>query len=573
MNWALSIAPIFFGRIVPFLPTNKAELQALGLTQLDIILISGDAYIDHPSFGVPLLGRLLESAGYTVGIIAQPDWRKDDDFLALGRPRLFFGISSGNMDSMVNHYTAQRKIRNDDAYSPGGQSGKRPDRAVIIYTNVIRRLFKGIPVIIGGIEASLRRIAHYDFWQDKIRNSILSDSKADLLIYGMAETPLLQVAQACKTGIDIKDMTDIPSTVCFVSQPDGITLPDADLCSDKLTFHKMNRLFYEQAQTEPLYQLNGGRYIKHNPPAAPLSTKELDRIYRLPFMRAPHPGYGGREIPAWQQIRQSITSHRGCYGGCNFCAIAIHQGRKIQSRSQESIISEARKLPGVISDLGGPSANMYDSKCKLGFPDTCKRRSCLFPSICPNLYFDHDVQINLLDAVAALPKIKHVFVASGIRHDMALSNRRYISAMAKKYTGGRLKLAPEHSSDAVLRLMGKPSIERFEAFAKEYFAEVNKAGIKRQIIPYLIIGHPGTTAQDALHLKNWLDRNHMKVEQVQEFTPTPMTISTCMYYTGLDFDLGTAIHVPSPAEIRKQKELILGKSQKPKRSRTRDYRK
>lgn len=558
---------------MPFLPTNKAELQALGLSDLDIILISGDAYIDHPSFGVPLLGRLLESAGYKVGIIAQPDWSKDDDFLALGRPRLFFGISSGNMDSMVNHYTAQRKKRNNDAYSPDGQSGMRPDRAVIIYTNIIRRLFKGTPVIIGGIEASLRRIAHYDFWQDKVRNSILADSKAHLLIYGMAEKPILQVAEACKAGIDISELTDLPSTVCFVPRPDGTMLPDADLCSDKLTFHQMSRLFYEKTQTTALYQKNGGRYIKHNPPAQPMSTKEMDTIYRLPFMRAPHPRYAGHDIPAWQQIRQSITSHRGCYGGCNFCAIAIHQGRKIQSRSAESIISEAKKLPGVISDLGGPSANMYDSKCKSDYPDTCRRRSCLFPDICPNLSFDHDVQIRLLDAVAALPKVKHVFVASGIRHDMALSSRRYISAIAQKYTGGRLKLAPEHSSDDVLKLMGKPSIKRFEAFTKEYFAEVQKAGIKRQIIPYIIIGHPGTTMQDALHLKNWLKQNHLKVEQVQEFTPTPMTISTCMYYTGLDFDRGTAIHVPSPGEIRKQKELILGKSRRPPQRTARNPRK
>ncbi|MCB5263041.1 MAG: YgiQ family radical SAM protein [Candidatus Cloacimonetes bacterium] len=558
---------------MPFLPTNKAELQALGLPELDIILISGDAYIDHPSFGTALLGRLLESAGFRVGIIAQPDWSKNEDFLVLGRPRLFFGISSGNMDSMVNHYTAQRKKRNDDAYSPDGQSGKRPDRAVMIYTNIVRRLFKGTPVIIGGIEASLRRIAHYDFWQDKVRNSILADSKADLLIYGMAEKPILEVAEALKAGIKISELTDILSTVCYVSKPDGTLLPDAELCKNKLTFHQMNRLFYENVQTTALYQLNGGRYIKHNPPAEPLTTSEMDKIYQLPYMRAPHPRYAGHNIPAWEQIRQSITSHRGCYGGCNFCAIAIHQGRKIQSRSAQSILSEAKKLPGVISDLGGPSANMYDSKCKLGFPDSCKRRSCLFPQICPNLSFDHDVQIRLLDAVAALPKVKHVFVASGIRHDMALGNRRYISAIAQKYTGGRLKLAPEHSSDSVLKLMGKPSIARFEDFAKQYFAEVNKAGIKRQIIPYIIIGHPGTTSEDALHLKNWLQRNNIKVEQVQEFTPTPMTISTCMYYTGLNFDLGTPIPVPSPGEVRKQKELILGSPQRPQQRQTRDLRK
>lgn len=556
---------------MPFLPINLAELKARNISQLDVILITGDAYIDHPAFGVPLLGRVLEAAGFSVGIIAQPDWHKDEDFLALGRPRLFFGISSGNMDSMVNHYTAQRKRRNNDAYSPSGEIGKRPDRAVMIYTNIVRKLFKGVPVIIGGIEASLRRIAHYDFWQDKIRNSILIDSKADLLIYGMAEKPIIQVAQALAEGQDIKEICDLSATVCFVKEAGAPLLPDAESSKDKNTFRTMNISFYQNYQTQIIYQKGGGRIIRHNPPAEALSEKEMDEIYRLPFMRAPHPIYAGKPIPAWAQIQQSITSHRGCYGGCNFCAIAVHQGRKIQSRSMNSILHEAKQLKGVISDVGGPSANMYQSGCKLDYPDSCRRRSCIYPNICPNLYLGLDVQIRLLDAIAALPEIKHVFVASGIRHDLALMDRKYISTIAQSYTSGRLKIAPEHSSADVLALMGKPDIKSFEAFLEVFFAELSKTKIKRQIIPYLIIGHPGTTEKDAYQLRDWLWAHKIKVEQVQEFTPTPMTISTCMYYTGLDFDTGKPIHIPSPSEIRKQKELIVKKTTSYKNIKKRGY--
>lgn len=532
-------------------------MKARGWSVCDIILISGDAYIDHPSFGVPIIARTLEAAGFRVGIISQPDRHNDADFMALGAPRLFFGISSGNMDSMVNHYTAQRRLRSDDAYSPQGKSGKRPDRAVMIYTNIIKRLYKGIPVVIGGVEASLRRVAHYDFWQNKVRNSILADSKADLLIYGMAEQTITDLARMLDAGKHISELNDLPSTVCFCKEAGEPRLPDADQCGDKNTFHLMNRVFYDNYATKALFQLNGGRWIKHNPPAPALPGKELDRIYSLPFMNAPHPTYGNQRIPAWEQIKQSITSHRGCYGGCNFCAIAVHQGRRIQSRSAASIIAEARKLKGTISDVGGPSANMYGSYCKLGFPDSCPRRSCIFPEICPNLVLDHEAQLHLLDAISKLPDIKHVFIASGIRHDLVLGNKRYIKAIATKYTGGRLKLAPEHSAPNVLKLMGKPPIERFEAFSKEYFEELRSSGLKRQIIPYIIIGHPGTTMEDAIALKHWLEKHKIHVEQVQEFTPTPMTISTCMYYTGLDFESGSPIHIPSPGEIRKQKELIV----------------
>jgi uncharacterized radical SAM protein YgiQ len=549
-----------------FLPTTLNEALNRGWTALDIIIISGDAYIDHPSFGAAIIGRILESEGYRVGIIPQPDWNNDEDFRVLGKPRLFFGITAGNIDSMVNHYTAQRKRRNDDAYSPDGAAGLRPDRASIIYSNILKRLFKGTPLVLGGIEASLRRIAHYDFWQDKVRASILADSKADLLVYGMGEKPIITIARELDSGKGVSALIDIPGTVCFSPAPpelDSFILPDNSACADKQTFWIMSRGFEEHRSSDLIYQQNGGRWLRHNPPAEGLSEADLDTLYSLPFEYSPHPRYSGKTIPAFEQIKDSITSHRGCCGGCNFCAIASHQGRKIQSRSADSIIKEAQKIVRTrgksitITDVGGPTANMYRCVCDLGFPLSCKRRSCLVPRICPHLKSDQRSQLHLLDKVANTKGVKHVFISSGIRHDLALGNDSYIEALALKYTGGRLKLAPEHSVNSVLKLMGKPDTSTFERFSKEYFAICKKAGIKRQIIPYIIIGHPGTTLQDSLDLRNWLKANNLRVEQVQEFTPTPMTISTCMYYTGLDFDTGKPVHVPKPGEVRKQKELAL----------------
>jgi uncharacterized radical SAM protein YgiQ len=551
---------------------TPAEMQDRHWDYLDIIIISGDAYVDHPSFGAAIIARSLESEGFRVGIIAQPDWKRVEDFQQLGKPRLFFGITAGNMDSMINHYTAQRKLRHDDAYSPGGIAGLRPDRATFVYTNIIKNLYKGVPVVIGGIEASLRRIAHYDYWQDKIRNSILSDSKADVLIYGMAEKPICELANLMARGVSVADIQSLPSSVVFTriapyvkdgveegdsSQIRDIILPPADTCKDKLTFYRMTKLFTEFSNTRVLFQSSGGRWIKHNPPAAELSTTEMDKIYALPFEYAPHPIYRGTIIPAFEQIKDSLTSHRGCYGGCNFCAIACHQGRKIQSRSQDSIVAEALKHSGTISDVGGPTANMYASRCKLGFPDSCKRRSCLYPALCLNLVLTHDEQLVLLNKISNLPRIKHVFIASGIRHDMAISNDKYTKEIAIKYTGGRLKLAPEHCVPRILRLMGKPEISSYEAFCSKYFAFTTAQGLKRQVIPYLIIGHPGSNKADAIALRDWLKKHNIKVEQVQEFTPTPMSISTCMYYTGLDFDSGEPIEIPSPGQVREQKKIVL----------------
>lgn len=556
---------------MPFLPMSPQELKARNWSQADIILISGDAYIDHPSFGAAIIGRSLEAAGFKVAIIAQPDWTKDEDFLRLGAPRLFFGITAGNMDSMVNHYTAQKKIRHDDAYSPAGVAGKRPDRASLIYTNKIKQLFKGVPVVLGGIEASLRRISHYDYWSDTIKNSILSDSKADLLVYGMAEPTIVEIARYLDQGKSLKELKDLRGTVVF-DDPKAETdtldiLPDAIASKDKLIHHQLYRRFFERFNSHTLYQMNGGRWIRHNPPALPLTEAALDAIYALPFENAPHPFYQGQKIPAWEQIKDSITSHRGCYGGCNFCAIGLHQGRKIQSRSDKSIINEAKRLSqrttgndrfhGSISDIGGPTANMYASFCKLGFPESCKRRSCLFPEVCPNLVFDHKLQLKMLDAVSKLPGIRHIFISSGIRFDMAIKSQPYIKALAERYTGGRLKLAPEHVAHKTLSLMGKPDIGLYEDFSKEFFKQADSLGLKRQIIPYIIIGHPGTSMEDAQELSNWLKKNRIKIEQVQEFTPTPMTISTCMYFTGLDFETGKPIFVPKGRQIREQKNLAL----------------
>lgn len=557
---------------MPFLITSPDEMSARGWDILDVIIVTGDAYVDHHGFGAAVIGRVLEAGGYRVGIIAQPKWDTDTDFLRLGRPRLFFGVTAGNMDSMINHYTAQKKRRNDDAYSPNAVAGLRPDRATMVYVNTLRRLYKGCPIVIGGIEASLRRITHYDYWQDKLRSSILADSKANILIYGMGEKPVLDIAARLSNGTDISVINDIPGTVVFASKPDitntdSIILPDDQACKDKQTFLDMTRLYYRHHLDRPLFQLNGGRWIRHNPMHKALDSNELDRVYALPFMNAPHPMYQDAVIPAWEQIKSSITAHRGCFGGCNFCAIACHQGREVSSRSQKSIVREAEQMvvkarsngsKGLtISDIGGPTANMYGARCKAGFPDSCHRLSCLVPDICPNLQWDHAVQLHLLEAVSRVPGIKHVFVASGIRHDMAVSDSRYVSAIATKYTGGRLKLAPEHSVDSVLRLMGKPGIASYEAFSRAFMQSCTKAGIKRQIIPYLIIGHPGCGIKETMQLRDWLKKHNIRVEQVQEFTPTPMTISTCMYYTGLDYDTGKPIHIPKPGEVRHQKELVL----------------
>ena len=575
---------------MPFLPMTKTEMSVLGWKQCDYIIVTGDAYVDHPSFGAAIIARVLESAGFKVGIIAQPDWKSDQDWLQLGTPKYCFGITAGNLDSMVNHYTAQKKIRHNDAYSPDDKAGLRPDRATIIYCNKVRQLYKNIPIIIGGVEASMRRIAHYDYWQDKIRNPILADAKADILVYGMGEKPILEIADRLSQGIPVKAITDVPGTVVFDSpehvipakagildnsvipaqagtQPvfdnDIIILPDAETCSDKTTFHQMSQTLHHNFHDKIIYQKVAGRLITHNPPPEPMTEAELDRIYSLPFMRLPHPKYAGKTIPAFIQIKDSITTHRGCMGGCNFCTIGYHQGKAIQSRSEKSILNELETLTktktfkGTVSDLGGPSANMYKIKCRLGFPPSCKRDSCLYPDICKQLETSHQQIINLLNKALKVKGIKHVFVSSGIRFDLALKDENYIRQIAAFHTSGLLKVAPEHTEPHVLKAMGKPSIKLYLDFCELFYQASQTAKKNNSIVPYIIAGHPGSTLGDAIKLGLWLKQQNLRLEQVQEFTPTPMTVSTCLYYTGLGFETGQPIYVPKGRDVRLQKALVM----------------
>lgn len=546
-----------------FLPCSKEECRSLSWDQLDVIIISGDAYVDHPSFGSALIGRWLVANGYRVGIIPQPDWHNDAAFQALGSPRLCFAISAGNMDSMVNHYTAQRKLRSDDAYSPDGKSGFRPDRATIVYAQQIRKLFGKIPILIGGVEASLRRIPHYDFWSDKIRNSILFDSRADLLIYGMAEKPVLETVKKLDEGFKIADLTDIPGTVCSVSAvtDDAVILPEFQQNFGKAEFIEMSKLFYQNQSRKVIYQKFSRRFLKHNKPALPLTQAELDSVYAFPFQRMPHPGYGSKKIPAFEQIKNSVTTHRGCFGGCRFCSINLHQGRTIQSRSRESIsneldsISRTPYFKGTISDLGGPSANMYGLFCKKNPDSDCNRESCLYPAICPQLETSHKQLRKMLRMSYQHPMVKNLFVASGIRFDLALQDPAYIRELAEDYTGGLLKLAPEHQSRNVLDLMGKAGFELYLKFSEIFLKASQKAGKEQYIIPYIMVGHPGETLADTVELAVYLKKQHLRLQQVQEFTPTPMTISTMMYYTGQDLK-GNTIHVPGRREVKLQKALV-----------------
>ncbi len=545
-----------------FLPVNLGDLQVRDWTETDIIIVTGDAYVDHPSFGASLISRYLERLGYKVGIIAQP--QNDTEWLALGKPRLFWGVTAGNLDSMLNHYTAQRKLRSDDAYSPEGVPGRRPDRATIVYCNHIRRLDKEAVIVIGGIEASLRRIAHFDFWSDTVRNSILVDAKADVLVYGMGENPIKEIAIALDKGNKVCEISNIKGTVIFAKEEESvehIMLPDSDRCKDKHVFRQMTIDFGRYHRDHVIYQKNGNRLIRHNPPSEPLSQQELDGVYELPYEYSPHPMYEKKTIPAYVQIKDSLTSHRGCFGGCRFCTLSVHQGRVIQSRSEQSIISEVTGMTqrngfkGIISDIGGPTANMYGTQCNKGFPVNCHRTSCLYPQICRYLSDGHGLQLTLYRKVRQIKGVKHLFIASGIRHDLALRNRAYIKQIARNYTGGRIKLAPEHVSKEVLKLMNKPSFDIYQRFASEFESYCHGEGLVKKLTPYLIVGYPGTTIKMAMELGNWLRDNKIKLEQVQEFTPTPMTIATCMYYTGLDYDSGKPIEVPKGRKIRLQKGL------------------
>lgn len=549
---------------------SRKEMVSLGWDNCDIILISGDAYVDHPSFGTAIIGRVLEDAGFKVGIIAQPDHRTKDAFTILGEPRLCFCVSSGNVDSMVNNYTANKRIRSEDDYSSGGKGGKRPDRAVTVYCNRIRETYKKIPIIIGGIEASLRRFAHYDYWDDKVRQSILADAPADLLIYGMAEKAVVEVAKRLDAGVSIQDITDIRGTTIkstVIPKDNFVELPDfKTVSSDKRAYAEAFKRYSDEQDPfhgRAVMQKHQKTTILQNPPTYPLTTEELDHIYDLPYTRRPHPSYK-EEIPALRTVMFSITSHRGCFGGCSFCAITNHQGRIIQSRSHGSIINEVKKLvklpefKGTITDIGGPTADMYMLGCeKQRTQGACRDKLCLFPEPCPNLKKDHSDLVRLLNEVSKVKGVKKVFISSGIRYDLAMQDEDYLYQICKNNISGQLKVAPEHVSKAVTDVMCKPSIARYNEFV-EKFQQVNKKTGKRQyIIPYFISGHPGCTLKDAVMLAEYVRDMGYYIEQVQDFTATPSTLSTCIYHTGYDPYTGQDVYVPKSKEERRMQRALL----------------
>lgn len=559
-----------------FLPISKEDMAAQGIEQLDFIYVCGDAYVDHPSFGHAIISRLLEAHGYKVGIIAQPDWRDAESFDILGEPRLGFLVSAGNMDSMVNHYSVSKKKRATDAFTPGGVMGKRPDYATIVYCNMIRKLYKQKPIIIGGIEASLRRLAHYDYWSNKLKRSILLDSGADIISYGMGERSIIEIADALNSGIDVRDITFINGTVYKTRKRDdiydAIELPHyEELLADKKEYAKS---FYTQyCNTDPfvakrLFETYDGKlYVVQNPPAKPLTQSEMDQVYALPYQRTYHPSYeeaGG--VPAIEEVRFSLVSNRGCYGGCSFCALTFHQGRIIQTRSHESILAEAEKIvwepdfKGYIHDVGGPTANFRAPACdKQMTKGVCPNRQCLFPQPCKNLKVDHQDYLKLLRKLRELPNVKKVFIRSGIRFDYLIydEDRTFLRELCEHHVSGQLKVAPEHISNAVLEKMGKPSVEVYTKFTKAYKDMNEKLGKKQYLVPYLMSSHPGSTLKEAVELAEFLRDLGYMPEQVQDFYPTPSTISTCMYYTGLDPRTMQPVYVAvNPHEKAMQRALI-----------------
>ena len=557
-----------------FLPVTREEMEERGIYQPDFVYISGDAYVDHPSFGAAIITRLLESQGYSVGIIPQPDWKKKESIALFGEPRLAFLVSGGNMDSMVNHYTVSRKHRKTDAYSPGGGMGLRPDRAVTVYSNLIRQTYKNTPIILGGIEASLRRLAHYDYWADTMKHSVLLDSGADMISYGMGEKSVLKIAEALDMGIPVNHITNIPGTVYRTKEPpkNGIFLPSYEQVSgDKRTYAESFRIQYEN--TDPftgktLIESYGGKgYIVQNPPSKPLSQKEMDKVYGLPYVGTYHPMYEKEgKIPAIEEIRFSITSNRGCFGGCNFCALAFHQGRIVQTRSHESILEEAVRFTkepdfkGYIHDVGGPTADFRHPSCKKQLTKgVCKNRQCLFPEPCRNLEADHKDYLELLRKLRKLPGIKKVFIRSGIRFDYVNEDPSpdFLDELVRFHISGQLRVAPEHVSDQVLYYMGKPGYRAYEEFVRKFYKVNEKYGMKQYAVPYLMSSHPGCTMKEAVKLAEYVRDMGFMPEQVQDFYPTPSTMSTCMYYTGIDPRTGEKVYVPKdPKEKAMQRALL-----------------
>lgn len=559
-----------------FLPVSKQDMADRGWDGYDFLLITGDAYVDHPSFGTAIIGRVLEAEGYRVAVLAQPDWKRPEAFSALGRPKLGVMISSGNIDSMVAHYTVAKRRRQDDAYSPGNKSGLRPDRAAIVYSNCIRRVFGDIPIVIGGLEASLRRFAHYDYWDDKVRRSVLFDSQADLLTYGMGETATRQIAARLASGTPISEITDVKGTAFIATDPSVCTYPKVECASfekvaaDKRAYAEANMLQYREHDPivgRAILQRHGEDLLVVNPPAMPLTTAELDFVAELPYVREPHPMYddmGG--VPSIEEVRFSVAHNRGCFGACNFCSLAFHQGRIISARSHESVIREVTALTkhpgfkGYIHDVGGPTANFRRPACQKQMKaGLCKNRACLSPEACPNLDADHTDYLQLLRKLREIPGIKKIFIRSGIRFDYMLKDKsgEFFAELVKHHVSGQLKVAPEHCSDAVLDYMGKPHIDVYEKFRRKYESLNQKYGKEQYLVPYLISSHPGSTLEDAVNLAEWLNRSGRQPEQVQDFYPTPGTLSTCMYYTGIDPRTMERVFVPTnPHDKAMQRALM-----------------
>ena len=559
-----------------YLPTSVKEMKALGWDHVDIVLFTGDAYVDHPSFGTAVIGRILQAEGYNVAIVPQPNWQDDlRDFRKFGAPRLFFGVSAGAMDSMVNHYTAARRRRSDDAYTPGGRHGARPDYPTIVYSRILRELFPDTPIIAGGIEASMRRLSHYDYWQDKLRPSILADCEADIISYGMGEKGTVELARRLAAGDRINDILDMPQTVVRVPEADfaaaegDIILHSFDECCRDKRLQAENFKHIEQQSNamhgRTLWQRHDGFWVKVNPMYPPMTTEEIDASFDLPYTRMPHPRYKDKRIPAYEMIRHSVNIHRGCFGGCSFCTISAHQGKFIASRSKESVLREVKQVTrmpdfkGYLSDIGGPSANMYRMGGKnLALCEKCLKPSCLHPKVCPNLNTDHQPLLDLYHAVDAMPGVKKSFIGSGVRYDLSMhrtgdsridaTNRRYNEELITSHVSGRLKVAPEHTSDTVLNLMRKPSFQLYHEFSRFFDTVNSRHGLKQQLIPYFISSHPGCREVDMAELAAETKELNLHLEQVQDFTPTPMTLSTEIYYTGYHPYTGEKVFTPITSE-------------------------
>jgi uncharacterized radical SAM protein YgiQ len=562
----------------PPLPMTRAEMDARGWDAIDVVFVTGDAYVDHPSFAMAILGRVLESAEFRVAMLSQPDWHTCDPWRQFGRPRLFFAVSAGNMDSLINHYTASRKVRNDDAYSPGGRIGLRPDRATLSYCHRAREAFPGVPIIAGGVEASLRRLAHYDYWSDSVRRSIVLDAKADLVAYGMGEHSIVEIARRLAAGQTVQDLRDLRGVAYALGasetaperafDKDVIRLPSyEEVKADKLAFAEATRIIHTHTNpfnAQALVQYHDRQAVVATPPPLPISQADMDRIYDLPFTRRPHHSYT-EPIPAHEMIKDSVTIMRGCFGGCTFCSITAHQGRIMQSRSQESVLREVRKMAadpeftGIVSDIGGPTANMYEMRCTRPEVEAkCKRLSCVHPSICKLLGTDHGPLIQLMRRARSEPGIRKVLVSSGIRMDLAQLDPAYMQELAAHHVGGRLKVAPEHTDSTVLATMKKPSIDNFSTFARDFKAASVKAGKPKQgLVPYFIASHPGSDLHAMIDLAVFLKRNGYRPDQVQDFIPAPFDIATCMYYTGIDPFTKLPVHVARNLHDRKLQRALM----------------